>query len=182
MVDLNLLLFNKLREYDRFTRINRAPGALLSVSSSDGMDSPAFQRDMVLVLLSKHAEGISQRQLAQQMCISPSTLCVMLDKLEADAYLTRGSQIGDKRVKLLTLTEKGTKRAEEVRLQCTVMRENLYRNLTDGEKIELIRLLNKILGSGEEESTPEANEAKPVTTFKIIGEGMTCGPDGCCFG
>ncbi len=28
----------------------------------------------------------------------------------------------------------GTKRAEEVHRQCTVMRENLYRNLTDDEK------------------------------------------------
>lgn len=75
----------------------------------------------------------------------------MLDKLEADEYLTRGGHLGDKRVKRLTLTEKGKKRAEEVHQQCTVMRENLYRNLTNDEKNELIRLLNKILDSGEEE-------------------------------
>ena len=179
MEDLNMLLFNKLREYDRFMRMNRAPGALLSASNSDSMDSPAFQRDIVLVLLSGHAEGMSQRHLAEQMRVSPSTLCVMLDKLEADAYLTRGGHLGDKRVKLLTLTEKGIKRAEEVHRQCTAMRENLYRNLTDAEKTELIRLLNKILGT---EEAPEAKEAEPVTPFTIIGEGMTCGPDGCCFG
>ena len=179
MEDLNLLLFNKLREYDRFMRINRAPGALLSASNSDSMDSPAFQRDIVLVLLSEHAEGMSQRQLAQRMRISPSTLCVMLDKLEADAYLTRGGHLGDKRVKLLALTEKGTKRAEEVHRQCTAMRENLYRKLTDAEKTQLIRLLNKILGT---EEAPEVKEAESVTPVTIIGEGMTCGPDGCCFG
>ena len=155
MEDLNLLLFNKLREYDRFMRMNRAPGALLSVSNSDSTDSPAFQRDIVLVLLSVHEDGMSQRQLAEQMRISPSTLCVMLDKLEADEYLTRGGHPGDKRVKLLTLTEKGVKRAEEVHLQCAEMRENLYRNLTNDEKTELIFLLNKILGSGEEEKAPE---------------------------
>jgi len=182
MEDLNLLLFNKLREYDRFMRMNRAPGALLSASNSDGMDSPAFQRDIVLVLLSGHAEGMSQRQLAEQMRISPSTLSVMLDKLEADEYLTRGGHLGDKRVKLLTLTEKGAKRAEEVHQQCTAMRENLYRNLTDAEKTELIRLLDKILSSDEEEKEPEVEEVKSGESFKIIGEGMTCGPDGCCFG
>lgn len=179
MEDLNLLLFNKLRDYDRFMRINRAPGALLSASNSECMDSPAFQRDIVLVLLSEHADGMSQRQLSEQMRISPSTLCVMLDKLEADEYLTRGGHLGDKRVKLLTLTEKGTKRAEEVHRQCTTMRENLYRNLTDAEKTELIRLLNKILCT---EEASEVKEAEPVTPFTIIGEGMTCGPDGCCFG
>jgi len=182
MEDLNLLLFNKLREYDRFMRINRAPGALLSASNSDSMDSPAFQRDIVLVLLSEHEEGMSQRQLAERMRISASTLSVMLDKLEADEYLSRGDHLGDKRVKLLTLTEKGTKRAEEVHQQCTVMRENLYRNLTDDEKIELIRLLDKILCSGEEEKAPEVKEAALGTTFTIIGEGMICGPEGCCFG
>ena len=179
MENLNLLLFNKLREYDRFMRMNRAPGALLSASNSDSMDSPTFQRDIVLVLLSGHAEGMSQRQLAEQMRISPSTLCVMLDKLEADEYLTRGGHLGDKRVKLLTLTEKGTKRAEEVHRQCTVMRENLYRNLTDDEKTELIRLLDKILDRGEEE---KMEDVEPGKSFKIIGESMTCGLDGCCFG
>ena len=106
----------------------------------------------------------------------------MLDKLEADDYLTRGGHPGDKRVKLLTLTEKGAKRAEEVHRQCAVMREKLYRNLTDDEKTELIRLLNKILCSGEEEKAPEAEEVVPVTSFKVIGEGMTCGQDGCCYG
>lgn len=181
MEDLNLLLFNTLREYDRFMRMNRAPGALLSASNSDSMDSPAFQRDIVLVLLSEHEEGMSQRQLAEQMRISPSTLCVMLDKLEADEYLTRGGQLGDKRVKLLTLTEKGIKRAEEVHQQCTVMRENLYRNLTDDEKTELIRLLNKILSSDEENKVSQVKEVEPMKSFKIIGEGMTCGLDGCCF-
>jgi len=182
MEDLNLLLFNKLREYDRFMRMNRAPGALLSVSNSDSMDSPAFQRDIVLVLLSGQEEGMSQRQLAEQMRISPSTLSAMLDKLEADGYLTRGNHHGDKRVKLLTLTEMGTKRAEEVHQQCTMMRKSLYRNLTVDEKKELIRLLNKILDSGKEEKAPELEDVKQVTSFKIIGEGMTCGPDGCYFG
>jgi len=182
MEDLNLLLFNKLREYDRFMRMNRAPGALLSISNSDSVDSPAFQRDIVLVLLSEHEEGMSQRQLSEQMRISPSTLSAMLDRLESDGYLTRSSHRGDKRVKLLTLTEMGTKRAEEVHQQCTVMRESLYRNLTDDDKNELIRLLNKIVDNGEEEKIPEVEEVKQVTSFKIIGEGMTCGPDGCHFG
>ena len=61
------------------------------------------------------------------------------------------------------------------------MQENLYRNLTDDEKTELIRLLNKILDSDEEEKASEAKETKPLTPFKAIGEGMTCGPDGCHF-
>lgn len=64
--------------------MNRAPGVLLSISNSDIMDSPAFQRDIVLLLLSEQDEGMSQRQLAEQMRISPSTLSAMLDKLEAE--------------------------------------------------------------------------------------------------
>lgn len=170
MEDLNLMLFNKLREYDRFMRINRAPGALLSASNSDSINSPAFQRDIVLVLLSEHENGLSQKQLAEKMCITQSTLSVMLDKLESDKYVSREGQNGDKRVKLLTLTEKGLNRAEEVHKQCTVMRENLYRNLTDDDKKELIRLLDKILYSDEKDTPP---------AFKVIGSGMVCGPDGC---
>ena len=61
------------------------------------------------------------------------------------------------------------------------MQENLYRNLTDDEKTELIRLLNKILDSDEEEKASEAKETKPLTPFRAIEEGMSCGPDGCHF-
>ena len=143
MKDLNLLLFDKLREYDRYMRMNRAPGALLSASGSDSMDSPAFQRDIVLVLLSEHEDGLSQKQLADYMRVSPSTLSVMLNKLESDKYLERGWNSQDRRVKVLTITEKGRKRADEVHQQCVVMREHLYRNLEDSEKEELIRLLDK---------------------------------------
>ena len=78
----------------------------------------------------------------------------------------------------MTLTKKGTKRAEEVHQQCNVMRENLYCNLTDDDKKELIRLLNKILDVDEEEKNTQVNQ---VSSFKTIGEGMACGPDGCFF-
>ena len=168
MEDLNLVLFNKLRDYDRYMRMNRAPGALLADGS---FENPAFQRDIILELLSENEKGLSQRQLAQQMRISPSTLSVMLDKLEADGYVERKSDPDDKRVKLLTNTGKGEERAGEVHKQCVVMREQLYKNLTDDEKQELIRLLDKILDSDENESEP--------SPFQMIGEGMTCGPDGC---
>ena len=70
MEDLNLALFNKLREYDRRMRMDRAPGALFSGEGGD----PAFQRDIVLVLLSDNEEGLSQRQLAELMRVSQSTL------------------------------------------------------------------------------------------------------------
>lgn len=59
--------------------------------------------------------------------------------------------------------------------------DGIYRNLTDDDINELIRLLNKIVDNGEEEKIPEVEEVKQVTSFKIIGEGMTCGPDGCHF-
>jgi len=73
------------------------------------------------------------------------------------------------------------KQAEESPLQDTAMRESLYHNLTDNEKIQLLRLLDKIVDSGEAESAAEAASEKPVTPFTLMAEGMTCGPDGCCF-
>ena len=73
------------------------------------------------------------------------------------------------------------KQAEETPLQDAALREHLFRNLTDDEKIQLLRLLDKLLGSGEE-AAPEAGIEEPAMPFKLMAEGMTCGPDGCCFG
>lgn len=177
MRDLNAILFDKLREYDRYMRMDRASGALFSSGNSgSGMDNPAFQRDIVLVLLSAHEEGLSQRELAEHMRVSQSTLSVMLDKLEADGYLERKGDSADKRKKVLSITKTGMQRAEEVHQQCVVMRERLYRNLTDAEKEEMIRLLDKIMDREPEEGT------QTVSPFKVVGNGLTCGPDGCHIG
>ncbi|MFU0833237.1 MAG: MarR family transcriptional regulator [Oscillospiraceae bacterium] len=55
------------------------------------------------------SEVITQRELADKLCIKEPTLARLLQKLEFEGYLCRSNCSTDKRVNHLRLTEKGTK-------------------------------------------------------------------------
>ena len=70
----------------------------------------------------------------------------MINRLVEDGYVERRAGEGDRRVKNLFLTDKGKERAEYMLSQITLVVDNLFVNLDVGEKQELIRLLDKLVG------------------------------------
>ena len=63
-------------------------------------------RWVALVNLSAHPEGMTQNALALRVGIKGSTLVRQLDLLEADGWVVRRAQPGDRRVKRVFLTPK----------------------------------------------------------------------------
>ena len=63
-------------------------------------------RWVALVNLSAHPEGMTQNALALRVGIKGSTLVRQLDLLEADGWVVRRAQPGDRRVKRVLLTPK----------------------------------------------------------------------------
>jgi DNA-binding MarR family transcriptional regulator len=55
------------------------------------------------------SKEITQRELADKLCVKEPTLARLLQKLEFDGYVCRSNCSSDKRVNHLLLTEKGTK-------------------------------------------------------------------------
>ena len=53
--------------------------------------------------------------------------------------------------------------------------------LEDSEKEELIRLLDKILDNDTKGNGEITENQQALPKLKIIGEGMSCGPNGCNF-
>jgi MarR family transcriptional regulator, transcriptional regulator for hemolysin len=53
------------------------------------------------------SEIITQRELADKLCVKEPTLARLLQKMENDGIVCRSNSTSDKRMKYLTLTEKG---------------------------------------------------------------------------
>lgn len=69
----------------------------------------------MLMHLSCKSSVVSQKQLADELEISPAAVAVALKKLEDMGFITRSSSDGDSRVNDIMITEKGKELTEESR-------------------------------------------------------------------
>jgi DNA-binding MarR family transcriptional regulator len=103
----------------------------------------------VLSLL--HANpNITQKRLSKAVNVSPPNLAILLDKLEERGLLVRQRNPLDKRSQTLTpegtrLCAKAEKTVSELELEATAM-------LTDAERAELVKLLQKIFLHDEDDA------------------------------
>lgn len=154
--DVDFLLFDAIRHVGRAMRAGKPPGVMSSdPCRSDGCSSnPAFKREMVLPILSDSEDGrLRQNLLTEELKVSPSTLSMMISRLEEDGYVTRCNDPDDKRAVVIALTPQGAVRAAEIKAKGKEAFAQLFRRLTEDEKLTLIALLQKISQSdGEDEA------------------------------
>lgn len=92
-------------------------------------------------------DGLSQKELAEKLFVKPSTITVMINRMEAVGYVKREADIEDKRITRIIITEKGKEafvKVEEIRKE---LEREALRDITEEEKAELKRLLLKIKGN-----------------------------------
>ena len=159
---INLQILDRFRHVERMMRVAAVPcaGALADPGSGDSPQksgrltgnnktsvvSGVLKRDAVLPFLFCKKEGAKQKEIADEIRVSPSTLSEMINRLVEDGYVERRAGAGDRRVKTLFLTDKGKERAEYMLSQITLVVDSLFVNLDIEEKRELIRLLDKLVG------------------------------------
>lgn len=163
--DINLQILDRFRHVGRMLRVADAPcqktlsGADAGIaeqgsypaSDTEKLSSAGvLKRDVVLPFLLCSKDGLKQKEIADEIRVSPSTISEMLSRLVDDGYVERKPDADDRRVKRLCLTEKGRERAEYMLGQITEVLDGLFVNLETGEKEELIRLLDKLVGNDSE--------------------------------
>lgn len=159
---INLEILDRFRHVERMMRTAAVPcgeapqdcaagndsaGTKKAGEEKNGPSAGVLKRDAVLPFLFCRKEGMKQREIADEIRVSPSTLSEMINRLVEDGYVERRAGAGDRRVKMLFLTEKGAERAEYMLSQITLVVDSLFVNLDDTEKKELIRLLDKLVGN-----------------------------------
>ncbi len=101
-------------------------------------------RNRILVALLNQPEGAKQKDLVEVVGIQPASVSEQVDILAAHGYVTKTVDDADKRVTIISLTEKGQVKAEEAKQEQDSKLEELFQDLSVEEKDQLFELLNKI--------------------------------------
>ena len=91
-------------------------------------------------------EGCVQKELAKVCDIKPSSMTVMLDRLEEKGYVRREETkvSGGKRAYRIYLTEEGRQIAEKVFWLMETIEEECFQGISDTEKQLLFDLLKRV--------------------------------------
>lgn len=109
-----------------------------------------LSRERVLSALLLQEEVVRQKTIAEELGVAPSSMSEFVDHLEAGGYIERTVDPADKRATLIALTEKGRARAWELEDEKRERFAAAFRKLTEEEKAELLRLLDKLAAPDEE--------------------------------
>src|SRR3989338_11588162 len=76
--------------------------------------TPAKLNVLMVIKHQGGPEGISQVEISKKLIVTASNMTRLLDKMEREKLVDRLSQEGDRRVKIIQITEKGTKLLDAV--------------------------------------------------------------------
>lgn len=112
-----------------------------------GLDEISGMQGPMLGYIYDHSreQDIFQRDLEQQFNIRRSTATVMLQNLEQKGYIIREAVEQDARLKRIVLTEKAVEVNLAIRKQIDAFNEELEAGITEEERTELFRILDKII-------------------------------------
>jgi DNA-binding MarR family transcriptional regulator len=100
--DRNFLLLDRFRQVARLMRMGWTPDDIPTVkekmirtSTASSGDSCVrlFKREMILGVLMLSEDGMNQREIAEEMGVSPSTLSEMINRLVEDGYVYEAADL-----------------------------------------------------------------------------------------
>jgi DNA-binding MarR family transcriptional regulator len=94
--------------------------------------------------------GIDQRTLARTIGFDTSTTAGVIDRLEARGLLLRNASPDDRRVRLLTLTDKGHELLESVVPAMLRAQARMLEPLPKRERAEFMRMLRELVQANNE--------------------------------
>ncbi|HEX5585766.1 MAG TPA: MarR family transcriptional regulator [Acidimicrobiia bacterium] len=93
-------------------------------------------------------EPLSMRELAERLYLDPSNLTALIDRLEELGLVERTADAGDRRIKRLVITARGTELSEEI-VGSVFAASPVFGVLDDREQRELLDLLTRLAETPE---------------------------------
>lgn len=97
-----------------------------------------------LLLLILQNEGVSQRDLAEQLDVRPSSMTEMLSRLEQSDLIKKKQDEKDQRIMRISLTEKGREAAQKIEESKDSFIESFFIGLTEEDQQQLLVLTQKL--------------------------------------
>ena len=133
-----------------FEQVMKAPRSVRRKAFEFPFPRPFFVRERLLIIADSYDGGVRQKTLAEELDISPAAVSELISKLEKDGFVVREVDPGDKRATLIKLTELGAARAAELSDERNDRFAKAFTALTEKEKDQLLKLLEKITADDEE--------------------------------
>lgn len=111
--------------------------------------------------------GIDATRLSALVAFDRSTLGNVLERLEAKGVVARGASRGDRRIKVLTLTQVGRELLAAVEPAVERAQERIVAPLAPEERVKLMALLSRMVELN--------NEASRVPLRLVAGQGLVAG-------
>jgi DNA-binding MarR family transcriptional regulator len=131
---------------DLATLLHAAYAAEAEVEAKLGAIGLSLAKLAALKALSDAGESLPLTQLADRLSCVKSNITQLVDRLEADGFVQRQSDPGDRRARLATLTAAGRKACKEGSRVQQSAEQSLLRKLSAAESRQLAGLLTKITG------------------------------------
>ena len=123
-----------------------------------------FERDQIKIygfttsqcytLLEINKSGsLSMNEISEKMNLNSSTMTRILDKLVRDKYILRSRDESDKRIVIVTLTEKGIEAADKLNKTVKEYYKKIIENIPEGEVEAVLKSVN-ILQKAFEKANP----------------------------
>jgi len=126
-----------------FGRLMRSFGQRLA--SEDGLTGPQF----FLLSFLDQQQSATVSQLAEALHVKPSSVTVMLDRLENNGLIVRSREQQDRRVVQISLSGAGRQVLEEARQQRRQVLKGYLQKLNEEEQQFLLAILEKMARNEE---------------------------------
>ncbi|MBC8354792.1 MAG: winged helix-turn-helix transcriptional regulator [Planctomycetes bacterium] len=113
--------------------------------ASFGLTPPQFQ--MLTVINRLREEKVTQRRLAKELYVSFPNITVMLSRLEEAGLIQRVVSDADRRAKFVSITRRGRALLKRIWKEQPAQLERVTAGLDDDDRLELTRLMNKMIAA-----------------------------------
>ena len=150
-IDERSQIMKKTIDEQLFEQVMRAPRSVRRKTFEFPFPRPFFVRERLLVIADSYDGGVRQKTLVDELDISPAAVSELVTKLEKDKYVSREVDPDDKRATLIKLTDLGKARAAELADERNERFSKAFTALSDKEKDQLLKLLEKLTADDEED-------------------------------
>lgn len=106
-----------------------------------GHDRPGHGQAIMLLALANAPDGVTQRDLAGLMRLSPPTVTVTLQKMEADGLIERWTDETDQRLTRIRMTDTGREAQRRIGATFRDLTNRSIGKMSERDRTELARLL-----------------------------------------
>ncbi|MBS5123711.1 MAG: MarR family transcriptional regulator [Blautia sp.] len=120
----------------------------------------------ILLLLAKRVE-MSQREIAEELCVKPPTVNVMVQRMEKAGLIGRRHDEKDQRITRIFLTDQGYEMKKKVAEQIELNERYAFMGFSDAEKCLFRRFMEQIITNIScipEEKTENLQEKERLTS------------------